>query len=396
MAKTMTSRQRLLAAIRHEEPDRVPVVPRHHAYCMARYGDHLLENQLRMIQEFGWDYYIVIPSLTDALWPNYAWNLQLEDVSPLERAGVKLDLRKEEEKDRWLVQRSFHTPAGTLKDRVVFPKPGCGYGIRPNAHFLEHLVKDREDLERVRYLLLDPQKYTDFETLRKAKKLVGNRGLVMAYTNSPLDNKAGCVFGSENLMMSYYDDRTFCRELLEMFHHHCQRETQALLEQGVDGIHTTWYWSSISGGWSPAMIDELFLPLAREHIDLVHRYDGIYYYYDDGKVMELAERLKELRVDILGTCAPPPMGDVDLGSLKGRIGDSVCLHGNTDIIYVLMKGTPRLVEQSVEESMRAAAPGSGFIMGTSDSIREGTPEQNIRSWTEAAKRYGVYPVEGAD
>ena len=72
--------------------------------------------------------------------------------------------------------------------------------------------------------------------------------------------------------------------------------------------------------------------------------------------------------------------------LKGLIGDSVCLHGNTDIIYVLLKGTPESVERSVEESIRAAAPGSGFIMGTSDSIREGTPEKNIIAWTEATKK----------
>ena len=38
--------------------------------------------------------------------------------------------------------------------------------------------------------------------------------------------------------------------------------------------------------------------------------------------------------------------------------------------------------------MEVAAPGSGFIFGTSDSIREGTPRENVRTYFEAARKYG--------
>ena len=75
----MTSRERLLSTIRHEEPDRVPIVPRYHSYSMKRYGDHLVDNQVKMCREFNWDLYIVVPSLTESFWPNYAYDVRLED-----------------------------------------------------------------------------------------------------------------------------------------------------------------------------------------------------------------------------------------------------------------------------------------------------------------------------
>ena len=46
------------------------------------------------------------------------------------------------------------------------------------------------------------------------------------------------------------------------------------------------------------------------------------------------------------------------------------------------------VERMVREAMEIAAPGSGFIFGTSDSIRENTPRENIRVYFDAARRYG--------
>jgi hypothetical protein len=51
----MTSRERLLASIRHEEPDRVPVSPRIHAWLGEYYGDASLSTYLRFCEEFSCD-----------------------------------------------------------------------------------------------------------------------------------------------------------------------------------------------------------------------------------------------------------------------------------------------------------------------------------------------------
>ena len=58
-----------------------------------------------------------------------------------------------------------------------------------------------------------------------------------------------------------------------------------------------------------------------------------------------------------------------------------------------MKSTPERIEKVVRETIERAAPGGGFILSTSDSIRDGTPIENIKAYFEAAQRYGKYPIK---
>ena len=132
------------------------------------------------------------------------------------------------------------------------------------------------------------------------------------------------------------------------------------------------------------------MPLIRQHADLVHRYDGIYHVYDDGKMMRTLGDYVDAGADVVETLTPPPVGDVDLAEAKRRYGDRTCLKGYVDLLYVLKMGTPALVERTVREAIEVAAPGGGFILGTSDSIREGTPMANLNAYFEAARTYGAY------
>ncbi len=61
--------------------------------------------------------------------------------------------------------------------------------------------------------------------------------------------------------------------------------------------------------------------------------------------------------------------------------------GYVDLIYVVQRGTPELIEQTVKEAIDVAGP-TGFILGSSDSFRDGTPVENIRAYFDAARKYG--------
>lgn len=51
----MTSRERLLAAIRHEEPGRVPVSPRLGAFLGDNYGCSRWQHEIKAAKEFDFD-----------------------------------------------------------------------------------------------------------------------------------------------------------------------------------------------------------------------------------------------------------------------------------------------------------------------------------------------------
>jgi uroporphyrinogen decarboxylase len=258
----------------------------------------------------------------------------------------------------------------------------------PNPIKREHLVKSREDLDRLQYLL--PKVSHNFAGYFSYEKALGENGLVEMTIAGPLEHQAGSARGQENLMMDYYDDRPFFDAILGVFHKRGMAQMKAALEAGVKIIFGNWYWTSLSAGWSPKQFQEVFLPMIRDHAELVHAYNGIYHYYDDGKCMKILPWLKEAGVDVFSTCTPPPVGDFDLATAKRTVGDRICLKGYVDLLYVVKMGTPQLVDRTVREAMEIAKPGGGFILGSSDSFREGTPVENIRAYFEAGRKYGRY------
>jgi uroporphyrinogen decarboxylase len=181
----------------------------------------------------------------------------------------------------------------------------------------------------------------------------------------------------------------FVRDLLQLFQQHTLALMRCALEAGIEAIFVPWYFASLSAGWSPAFYHDFILPLVQEEVALVHGMGGLYHYYDDGRMSHILPWLADAGVDLVSTVAPPPMGDVDLARAKASVGDRLCLNGNIDLLHVIRNGTVALIQESVRQAILDAAPGGGFILGTSDSIRE-SPLANVRAYFEAARRYGNY------
>jgi uroporphyrinogen-III decarboxylase len=191
-------------------------------------------------------------------------------------------------------------------------------------------------------------------------------------------------------MMDYYDDRGFFDELVGIFQARSLEQIKAALEGGTEFIFGSWYFNSVSSGWSPAIFEEVFVPQIKEHTELTHRYDAYYDFYDDGKLSDTMEMIAEAGVDVLETCTPSPVGDFDLVRAKECIGRKTTLKGYVDLLYVIKHGTPELVAETVRHAMEVAKPGGGFIIGSSDSFREGTPRENITAYFRACRTYGRY------
>ncbi len=374
----MTSRERILATIRHEEPDRVPISPRVYAWIMANYGDFSLETHLKYLPDMDLMYILEDGTI------NYLETYPDEYDLP----EVKVEQKKYEEDGLLVVERTFHTPAGKISDRTKIPPSGGDYGMFPNPLKTEYLVKTKDDIEALKYILKPINKNFDF--YHEYEKKIGDRGVNMVQVRSALDHNAGFARDMQDLMMDYYDNPELFQELLNLFHRRSLEQIKAALEGGVKFIFGSWYFNSISSGWSPKMFEELFVPQIRDHVELTHQYDAFYDYYDDGKLNDTMEMIGDAGVDVLETCTPPPVGDFDLKKAKEKIGEKTTIKGYIDLLYVVQRGTPELIEKTIAEAMEIAKPGGGFIIGSSDSFREGTPDENIAAYFRACKEYGVY------
>ncbi|MEI6499671.1 MAG: uroporphyrinogen decarboxylase family protein [Armatimonadota bacterium] len=372
----MTSRERLMTAVRHEEPDRVPISPRINFGWLDPDQTHRLEE----LYAPALDPMEILSSTT----PNYVIGYPDEYDLP----EVRVEQRRYAEDAYEVVERVFHTPAGSISDRTKIAPSGREYGMSPNPMKTEFLVKSRDDIPALRYVLSEINGRYDHAAARQAE--LGDRGVVMVNVYSELCQQAGEARNMQDLMADYYLDRPLFDELLKIFQERTMAEAKAVLEAGVQWVFHNAYFNSVSAGWSPAIFQEVFVPNIRAVVDLAHSYDAYVDFYDDGHLAKSMGIIADCGVDVLETCTPPPMCDFDLREAKATIGDRVTIKGYVDLLYVALRGTPELMEQTVAEAMEIAKPGGGFIIGSSDTFREGTPPENIHAYFRSCLKYGVY------
>jgi uroporphyrinogen-III decarboxylase len=369
-----------MAALRKRQPDRVPMPLRCWKFLAKHYPDvqDPLERNLLAQEEFGID-----------IW-HYSPKPPLPCFNPTERPwrdDIELEVRHEVRggMDYW--HRTIHTPDGDLNDvkRALIIKSGSGSG----PEVVEPLVKDiKRDLPLLKYMHADPARYDIQPTLENDRRL-GERGLTFANNYSPIDCRSD-VMKQGDFLMLYYDDKGAFREIVTMGAEAMLRETRVALEAGIKVIKAWWFYASPSAGWSPRIYEEMFLSHLLKHVELVHSYDALYVYYDDGKMGRFVDFYVDAGIDCLMTLCPPPMGDAEPRVLKEKYGHRICLMGGVDVVNEICRGTPESIRRVVNQRMDTYKPGGNYIHDGSNSVPWETPVENVRAWAEAAREYGGY------
>lgn len=109
-------------------------------------------------------------------------------------------------------------------------------------------------------------------------------------------------------------------------------------------------------------------------------------YHSDGNIEPIIPDLIDAGVTILNPIQPECM---DPAVIKRRFGSRLTLLGTIGTQTTLPFGTPRQVAQMVARRMRECAPGGGFIIAPTHSIRPEVPWENIRAFYDAVDRYGT-------
>ena len=374
----MTSKDRLLRSIRHEEVDRVPISPRYFDFLIGKKGCCCVHHCIWMADQYEHDLMPVYKPLQSNYFLHHTGKYN-------DLPDVQVDMEIENAGDTITVKRTFKTPAGNLTDRRTATRPGSPVLF---DHITEPLIKNRSDAEKVRFLLAAPDEAYIGE-IPLLQQAVGDRGILLVRATQGVDQFVMDALGVENAMLMYHDDRMLLQQLLDLFQQYHRAVLRRVLEQGAQIIFEPWYNCSMSVGWSPRQFEELFLPFIRDNFDLIHSYGAYVDYYDDGKMDATLEFLADVGADIVETLGPPPLGDVDLTAAKKRIGERVCLKGHIDQVNLICRGTVDQIRSAVRTAIDTAAPGGGFILGTADSIRPESPEENIRAYFEAAHEFGT-------
>jgi uroporphyrinogen decarboxylase len=138
---------------------------------------------------------------------------------------------------------------------------------------------------------------------------------------------------------------------------------------------------------SPAQYAEFLAPYHKEIVDNVHRKGAKIFKHSDGNLWPILEMLLGCGFDGIHPIQPQCM---DIGEVKKRLRGRACVMGNIDCMFLLPDGTIEQVEQTVRDTIKAAAPGGGYIMSSSNSVHPGCKAENYIAMVHAAHKYGNY------
>ncbi len=133
---------------------------------------------------------------------------------------------------------------------------------------------------------------------------------------------------------------------------------------------------------SLAMFREFVAPYFGEMIDLIHNLDARVMVHSCGSVRMYIPDLIKLGVDILDPIQPtgPVMSPE---RLKAEFGDQLAFHGGIDMQQLLPHGSPEQVQQQVRRYCDILGEGGGYILAPAHLFQPDVPPENIVAMYEA-------------
>jgi MtaA/CmuA family methyltransferase len=206
---------------------------------------------------------------------------------------------------------------------------------------------------------------------------VGGEKLIEGWIEGPCAEGAD-LRGINTLMMDFYDDPAFVRDLfafnLEMGITFAKAQVQA----GVDIIGVGDAAASLVG---PAIYREFVWPAEKNLFDALHAMGTRVRLHICGNITPILDQIGTLGVDFVDLDFMVPVH-----AAREKIGDDQVLAGNIDPVRTLRDGTPDSIIRALEECRHQAGPH--YIIAAGCEVPRDTPIENVKAVYEYAQTTG--------
>lgn len=339
---TMSSRERVLAALACQEPDRVP---------FFELGiDPLLAAKL-----MGWE------------GPNSGViDMDARKHTVAEMKALAAYLR--------LDNIAISVRAPVYCERIPGQDGRLFYG--------DGLIKTEADLDKVRL----PDPYDD-RLYESAAELVRNKGDFAACLTTRIGIFPALLsMGMEAFSVALYENRRFLETMLDIYFGWTEVVAERVCQMGFDVFVSTDDHAFKSGLFlSPAVWRELIIPRYQR---VARKITIPWVMHSDGNIMGIVDDLIGLGIRGLH---PNEKGAMDIRYMKRTYGKRICLLGNVDL-NLLGIGTAEEVDTEVRDLIRDIGPGGGYMVASGNSLASYLNPTNVLAMSNAVQKYGVYPL----
>ena len=386
----MNSRERVLTALNHKEPDRVPfdmggtVVTGIQAKAYRKLREYLglPEKEIIIV-----DILQQLAQVDDDVMQRLG--VDVRNVSPRSTASFKIELHD--------------TPDGRYRYFHDEYQIGWRMPIDGGLYYdmFEHPLSGEISLESVdQYSLPDPLDPVRFAGLPEASRIVleqEKRALVIGNISAGIFELYLWTRGFKDGYSDWAGNPELAKKMLRKYMElqMAYWEKMFAVMQGIP-IDVVQMADDLAGQnnvlISPASYRKLLKPFHKEMFDYIHsKTDAKIFFHSCGAVRALIPDLIEAGVDILNP-VQVNANKMDSADLKRDFGKDICFWGGgVDTQKAFDEShTPDEVRADVRKRLQDFMPGGGFVFNTVHNIQGNVPPENIMAMWETLQEYGRY------
>jgi len=336
----VNSRQRILAALNRQTPDRVPT--------------------------FEWFIDIQVgESLT-----GYRDPISVVDALEIDAVNIRPDYRRKS-----LKNDTFADEWGTLRQKTGDCIPAI----------LKSPVSDIN--QHGHFNFPDVNAAHRFTKLAKARERFGDTRAVILNLRDGFSDMRD-ILGYENALMALVANPDPFRELLErVVDYNLALAERARRQWGIEIVATTDDIATAQGLlMRPDTYFEVMGPAFQRVMQGYRDLGFKIIKHCDGNCSTVIDFWVEAGINCLDPIDPE--AGFDMADFKTRYGDRICLKGNIDCKGALQYGTPDEVTAEVRTCLEKAGSGGGLILSSSNTIHRGVKPENYRALLTALRQYG--------
>jgi uroporphyrinogen decarboxylase len=384
----ITSRERVLATLQHEQPDRIPLVIGVSNATGIKMQPYKGIKDIIGVQAPD-NYIYDWPELGTAEIDEATMQRLHSDV----RGVLDLEPEKVRERNRLRDPHSDYIDSwGSGQTEVT---PGDWFpGIHPLAE-----ARTVDDLERYQGWpdMTDPTRIAHVgETARRLAAENQFAILATPWLLFPFE-RAHAMQGMEPFLLNMAMDADFARALLEKIAAYCKQLMGRFLQELGDNVDIIKIGDDLgtqkSLMISPKMYRAILKPVHADFISFIKaRTRAKIFFHSDGDVAPLIEDFIDIGVDILNPIQTSAGSMSDLASLKKRFGRNIVFCGGIDSHRILPFGSVEEVRQEVRRVMQILGPGGGCMIGAVHTVMNDVPPENVLAMVDAVEEFGRYPL----
>jgi hypothetical protein len=344
MQNGMSSRERILGALRGEEIDRTPWCP-----FLAYYWESLPQSE----RAAGQEQYLINMGADPMLRGfhqlyDVQWNCAFETAEHGNRR-----------------RNQYSTAVGVLTEEYTY-SPGA------DSWFLTgHPVKTQEDFKILTHLYEHLRVVPQTAGFERDKKRLGDGGLYIPVLGvrgkTAFQSLVEHWCGTEGLAYALCDFPETVEDCLRVM---CERDRETVAASLDSSAEVMLFWEdSSTTNISPAFFEDYTAPEIAEWGAMLHREGRLLMHHACGHLKALLPLIANTPIDALESVSPPPTGNVELWDAAAALPSRIALVGGLEPV-ALLNGTLPELEARVKTLLHAMR-GRRFVLANSDSCPPG-------------------------